>query len=62
MAYTRSVINITTNKKPEKKLTGNLNQTDKAYSDGDSYSMYPITPQISIFQDCERALPKEHQS
>ena len=62
MAYTRSVINIRTNKKPEKKLTGNLNETDKAYSDSDSYSMYSITPQISIFHDCKRALPKEYQS
>ena len=44
MAYSRSAINIRANKKPEKKLTENLNETDKAYSDSDSYSLYPITP------------------
>ena len=34
----------------KKKITKNLNETDKAYSDSDSYSLYPITPQISILQ------------
>ena len=62
MAYIRSAINIRANKKPEKKLTENLNETDKAYSYSDSDSLYPITPQISIFQDCKRALLKEYQS
>ena len=46
----------------KKKITKNLNETDKAHSDSDSYSLYPITPQISILQGCKRALPKECQS
>ena len=46
----------------KKKLTKNLNETDKAYSDSDSYSLYPITPKISILQGCKGAPPKEYQS
>ena len=44
----------------KKKLTKNLNETDKAYSDSDSYSLYPITSQISALQGCKGALPKEY--
>ena len=55
MAYTTSAINIRTSKKPEKKLAKNLNETDKAYSDSDSYSLYPNAPQISIIQGCKGA-------
>ena len=62
MAYTTSTINIRTNKKPNKKLTKTLNETDKAYSDSDSYSLYTITPQISIIQGCTGAVPEEYQS
>ena len=64
MPYTTSTINIRTNKKQKKKkkLTKNLNETDKAYSDSDSYSLYTITPQISILQGCTGALPEEYQS
>ena len=62
MAYTTSTINIRTNKKPKKKLTKSLNETDKAYSDSDSYSLYTITPQISILQGCTGAVPEEYQS
>ena len=61
MAYATSAINIRTNKN-KKKLTKNLNETDKAYSDSDSYSLYPITPKISILQGCKGAPPKEYQS
>ena len=57
MAYITSAIN-----KPKKKLTKNLNETDKAYSDSDGYSLFPITPQISILQSCKGVLPKEYQS
>ena len=46
----------------KKKLTKNLNETDEAYSDSDSYSLHSITPQISILQSCKGALPKECQS
>ena len=42
----------------KKKKTKNLNETDKAHSDSDCYSLYPITPQISILQGCKGALPK----
>ena len=62
MAYTTSTINIGTNKKPNIKLTKSLNETDKAYSDSDGYSLYTITPQISILQGCTGALPEEYQS
>ena len=62
MTYTTSAINIRTNKKTKKKLTKDLNGTDKAYSDSDSYSLYPITPQISILQGCIGAVPKGYQS
>ena len=46
----------------KKKLTKNLNETDKAYSDSDGYSLFPITIQISILQSCKGVLPKEYQS
>ena len=62
MVYTTCPINIKTNKKPKKKINKNLNKTDKAYSDSDSYSLHPIAPQISILQGCKGALPKECQS
>ena len=62
MACTTSAVNIRTSKKPKKKLAKNLNETDKAYSDSDSYSLYPNTPQISIIQGCKGAQPKECQS
>ena len=51
MTYATSAINIRTNKKLKKtklKPKRDLNETDKAYSDSDSYSLYPITPQIRI--------------
>ena len=55
MACTTSAVNIRTSKKPKKKLAKNLNETDKAYSDSDSYSLYPNAPQISIIQGCKGA-------
>ena len=55
-------MNIRSRKEAEKKLTKNLNETEKAYSDSDGYSLLPITPQISILQSCKGVLPKEYQS
>ena len=62
MAYITSAINIRSRKEAEKKLTKNLNETEKAYSDSDGYSLLPITPQISLLQSCKGVLPKEYQS